>query len=147
MRTTPLPSAFTFSMKRSKFFENCVPSANAVTARRVTSCANAGQPMVSRPKTIAASARCLTRMNRPPGLFPGNDSVTSNPEITRGSECRAGTMRGLCRPGDPALHCRILAAAEDILQRFHFHRLFQHRWPGEAAIDAFPPVTGGEDEG
>ena len=42
MRSTPLPSALTFSMKRSKFFENCVPSANDVTARNVTSCADAG---------------------------------------------------------------------------------------------------------
>ena len=34
---TPLPSLFTFSMKRSKFLENWVPSANDVTARSVTS--------------------------------------------------------------------------------------------------------------
>src|SRR3954451_8085949 len=36
---TPLPSAFTLSMKRSKFFENWVFSAKDVTALSVTSCA------------------------------------------------------------------------------------------------------------
>src|ERR1041384_8373500 len=36
---TPLPSALTLSMKRSKFFENWVFSAKDVTAFSVTSCA------------------------------------------------------------------------------------------------------------
>ena len=53
----PLPSAFTFSMKRSKFLENCVPSANAVTPRSTTSWAEAG--MMPSPTPSAASLRSL----------------------------------------------------------------------------------------
>ncbi len=57
MRTTPLPSAFTFSMKRSKFFENCVPSANDVTPRSTTSWADAG--MTPSPTPSATNLRSL----------------------------------------------------------------------------------------
>src|SRR2546423_101682 len=111
MRTTPLPSAFTFSMKRSKFLENCVPSANDVTARRVTSCADAGDAASpKRPETTAAKpARRLTLMVPPPLLLNSleDDSIGSNlmthhrpdvglasalrsrPTLQAGTECRA----------------------------------------------------------
>src|SRR6266700_4248797 len=64
MRSTPFPSAFTFSMKRSKFLENCVPSANDVTARSVTSCANVGR-MPNASAHTAIPARSRIRMKFP----------------------------------------------------------------------------------
>jgi hypothetical protein len=54
---SPLPSAFTFSTKRSKFFENSVPSAKAETARSVTSSAAAGDATA-----IKAAAMKIERM-------------------------------------------------------------------------------------
>ena len=53
-----MPSAFTFSMKRSKFFENWVPSAKDETARSVTSWAAA----VDAARTTARPAMNVERM-------------------------------------------------------------------------------------
>src|SRR3954464_9065471 len=64
---TPLPSAFTLSMKRSKFFENCVFSAKDVTAFSVTSCAAAGLAAVMASASSAASTDVVFMMISPLG--------------------------------------------------------------------------------
>src|SRR3954464_771027 len=96
----PLPSAFTFSMKRSKFFENSVPSAKDDTARRVTSWAAA----VDAARTTATPAMNVERiflssgMNREPvgGIF-----LIYSFEYNQG-----GGHSSQLRPGVPA-HLRV----------------------------------------
>ena len=63
---TPLPSAFTLSMKRSKFFENWVFSAKDVTALSVTSCAVARLAAAAVASASSAASTVVVFMMSPP---------------------------------------------------------------------------------